>query len=416
MTRASNRTTWAVSRIDRVATVNARIGWKALTANEYQPEGYVFLATPNIKSQAIDFQNVNYISRFRYEESPELQLRVGDVLLAKDGSTLGIANVVRELPRPATVNGSIAVLRPYGINDRYLTYALRSAATQEWIEQVKDGMGVPHLFQADIKKMSIPLPPPEIQHQIADFLDDQISRIDEITTARAQQARLIKEQFVAQLERLYHSCDAVRLNYLVPPGRPINYGVLMPGPHYPGGIALIEAGDLARGPLVEESLRRTDPAIEKEFRRSRLMPGDLVMAIRGSVGSVRVVPSSLVGANVTRDAARIAVCPSRARPGFVRYALMAPRTQSWLELRLLGSAVRGINIGDLRQLPIPLLGLSEQDRYERELAALESEQARLSEVLLTSNRLLGELKRSLITDAVTGEFDVTSADASRIPA
>jgi type I restriction enzyme S subunit len=80
---------WRRTRIDRVATLNARIGWKALTASEYQSEGYAFLATPNIKSESIDFENVNYIDEFRYEESPELKLELGDVLLAKDGNTLG---------------------------------------------------------------------------------------------------------------------------------------------------------------------------------------------------------------------------------------------------------------------------------------------------------------------------------------
>jgi len=56
---------WTISRLDRIASVNARIGWKALTAAEYQPDGYVFLATPNIKSAEIDFDNVNYISSHR---------------------------------------------------------------------------------------------------------------------------------------------------------------------------------------------------------------------------------------------------------------------------------------------------------------------------------------------------------------
>ena len=69
-----------------------------MTASEYQPEGYVFLATPNIKSGEIDFENVNYINKHRYEESPELKLHLGDVLLAKDGMTLGITNIVRDLP------------------------------------------------------------------------------------------------------------------------------------------------------------------------------------------------------------------------------------------------------------------------------------------------------------------------------
>ena len=152
--------TWARSRIDRVATVNARIGWRALTASEYQPDGYAFLATPNIKSEAIDFDNVNYISQFRYDESPELKLEPGDVLLTKDGNTLGITNIVRELPKPTTVNGSIAVLRAFNVEPRFLRYSLASSSTQGLIEAIKGGMGVPHLFQWDLKRLPIALPSP----------------------------------------------------------------------------------------------------------------------------------------------------------------------------------------------------------------------------------------------------------------
>src|ERR1700722_18996084 len=131
--------TWVQTRVDRVATVNARIGWKALTASEYQPDGCVFLSTPNIKSESIDFGDVNYISEYRYEESPELKLRPGDVLLAKDGNTLGITNIIRDLPRPATVNGSIAVLRPFDVEPRFLRYVLASSSTQDMIDAIKGG-------------------------------------------------------------------------------------------------------------------------------------------------------------------------------------------------------------------------------------------------------------------------------------
>jgi type I restriction enzyme S subunit len=54
---------WEVKRLDFLASVKGRLGWKALTADEYVPEGFVFLSTPNIKGEEdIDFQNVNYIS------------------------------------------------------------------------------------------------------------------------------------------------------------------------------------------------------------------------------------------------------------------------------------------------------------------------------------------------------------------
>ncbi|MFI5387605.1 MAG: restriction endonuclease subunit S, partial [Fimbriimonadales bacterium] len=188
---------WARSRVDRVASVNARIGWKALTASEYVPDGYVFLATPNIKSRAIDFDNVNYISEFRYKESPELALRVGDVLLVKDGNTLGITNVVTQLPRAATVNGSVAVLRPAGIDPAFMRYVLAGGAIQGLIAAVKDGMGVPHLFQSNIRRLPIPLPPPRVQRAIADYLDRETAQIDALIVKKQRLGDRVYERFAA---------------------------------------------------------------------------------------------------------------------------------------------------------------------------------------------------------------------------
>jgi type I restriction enzyme S subunit len=50
-----------------------------LKADEYVDQGFIFLATPNIKGNEIDFENVNYITEERYKESPEIMLEVGDV-------------------------------------------------------------------------------------------------------------------------------------------------------------------------------------------------------------------------------------------------------------------------------------------------------------------------------------------------
>ena len=102
---------WKSVRLGDHTTVKARLGWKGLKAQEYLEDGIVFLATPNLKGHQIDFDNVDYISQWRYDESPEIQLQENDVLVVKDGSTLGVSNFVRYLPRPATVNGSIAVIR-----------------------------------------------------------------------------------------------------------------------------------------------------------------------------------------------------------------------------------------------------------------------------------------------------------------
>ena len=190
---------WEISKIGAKGTVKARLGWKGLKASEYVDEGYIFLSTPNIKETEIDFTNVNFITAERYFESPEIMLQVGDVLIAKDGSTLGITNVIRVLPAPATVNSSIAVIRlqPSLADSVFLYYFLSSHYTQSVIQRMKDGMGVPHLFQADLRKFTILLPPVDEQQAIAAFLDKQTAKLDTLISTIRQAIEKVQEERTA---------------------------------------------------------------------------------------------------------------------------------------------------------------------------------------------------------------------------
>lgn len=185
---------WDVSKLGAKCSIKARIGWKGLKASEYVEEGYIFLSTPNIKNRDIDFNNINFISEERYLESPEIMLEVGDVLIAKDGSTLGITNVVKYLPDKTTVNSSIAVIRPFkDCNSIYLNYFLQSSYTQNVIQRMKGGMGVPHLFQADLRNFTILCPPLSEQQLIANFLDSETEKIDTFINKISAQIEKLKE-------------------------------------------------------------------------------------------------------------------------------------------------------------------------------------------------------------------------------
>ncbi|WP_200411810.1 restriction endonuclease subunit S [Virgibacillus salexigens] len=172
---------WGLSYFKYEIYIRARLGWKGLKAQEYVDKGIAFLSTPNIKGEYIEFNNVNYITRERYEESPEIKLSKSDVLLTKDGSTLGTVNVVRSLNEEATVNSSIAVLTPSDNLDAiYLYYLIMSDYIQNDIRLKKDGMGVPHLFQKDIRQFRLILPPLDEQRQISIYLDDKVQSINRI--------------------------------------------------------------------------------------------------------------------------------------------------------------------------------------------------------------------------------------------
>jgi type I restriction enzyme S subunit len=185
---------WDFVRLGFVASVKARLGWRGLTASEYVDEGNIFLSTPDIKGLSIDFENANFITDERYFESPEIMLQVGDVLLVKDGATLGIVNIVRCLPNRATVNGSIAVVRVKKLlTPCYLFYFLKSQYFQSVIQQVKGGMGVPHLFQSDLVKFKVLVPEPDEQVKIVDHLDSETAKIDALHSKYSRELELLVE-------------------------------------------------------------------------------------------------------------------------------------------------------------------------------------------------------------------------------
>ena len=186
---------WTTTKLGFESWVRARLGWKGLKAEEYVDDGFAFLSTPNIKGRDIDFAGANFITQERFDESPEIKIQRGDVLLAKDGSTLGTVNIVRHLPRPTTVNSSIAVITPYErLVGQFLYYVFQSSHMEQTIEQAKGGMGVPHIFQGDINKFQITLPPTDEQTHIAAYLDRETAKIDALMAEQQRLMELLKEK------------------------------------------------------------------------------------------------------------------------------------------------------------------------------------------------------------------------------
>lgn len=188
---------WNTKKFKYAMSIKARLGWKGLKADEYVDNSeYGFLSTPNIKHQNIKYDECYFITQRRYEESPEIMLEDGDILLVKDGSTLGISNIVKNLPFKCTVNSSIAVLRKFQKEQylpSFLNYYLKTSSIQNHIKLVKDGMGVPHLFQSDIKNFVLIIPPIIEQEQIIEFIDYEVEKIDAGISLIEDQIQKMKE-------------------------------------------------------------------------------------------------------------------------------------------------------------------------------------------------------------------------------
>lgn len=173
---------WKIGRLVHCNWIRGRLGWKGLKADEYVDEGYPFLSAFNIINSKLSWTQLNFITQERYDESPEIKLSVGDILLVKDGAGIGKCARVDDLPLgETTVNSSLAVITPNADLDyRYECYYFQSNIFQNIIARLRNGMGVPHLTQEAMKEISLPLPPLNEQRDIANYLDERCYEIDGI--------------------------------------------------------------------------------------------------------------------------------------------------------------------------------------------------------------------------------------------
>ena len=171
---------WELVRLGYSSWIRARLGWRGLKANEYVDSGYVFLSAFNIVNNKMQWDNVNFINKFRYDESPEIKLKIGDILLVKDGAGIGKCARVDELPLgEATANGSLAFITPKpDLDYRYLHYFLICDSFKKYTELLLTGMGVPHFTQGAMKKVKIPIPPINEQKRIVFHLDKEVGEFD----------------------------------------------------------------------------------------------------------------------------------------------------------------------------------------------------------------------------------------------
>ena len=156
-----------------VCTIKGRIGFRGYTRNDMveKGQGAISFSPANIINHTVYYNDNTYISWEKYEESPEIMVEIGDVLLCKTGSTLGKTAIIDYLPEKATINPQLVVLKNIHCNSRFLKYFLTTFYFQNELQKRKGLGSVPNISQKELGDIMIPIPPAEEQKRIVSILD-----------------------------------------------------------------------------------------------------------------------------------------------------------------------------------------------------------------------------------------------------
>lgn len=276
------------------------------------------------------------------------------------------------------------------------------------LEQLRDGQSIKF---GDFAAIRLPKPPLDEQRRIADFLDYRVARIDQIIAARSQQIAALRERWSLELESVLASIpDTTRASRLVR---------VLPGYAFPSNDFSTQESDrrLLRGVNVGVGLTRWEDVVYwpedrvDEAREFVLQVGDLVLGMdRPWIGGGLRIARVSEGDGQPLLLQRVAKVSSREiTTQYLYWAYQSRRFRDQVESDLTGLSVPHLSGDQIGSFELPICDERRQAEIVSALDAGSASTKALIAVLDRSNERLAEYKQSLITAAVTGEIDVTTA-------
>lgn len=162
---------WKWVRLGQLADVYGRIGFRGYTKADLVEagQGAISMSPSNITfSGDIIFENNTYITWEKYDESPEIKIREGDVLIVKTGSSFGKTGIVEKMPEKCTINPQLAILKNILCDRYYLNLYMKCSHAWKQYNSFVVGAATPTFSQEKLANMLIPLPPLNEQKRIVD--------------------------------------------------------------------------------------------------------------------------------------------------------------------------------------------------------------------------------------------------------
>ena len=401
---------WIATKIKYNTYVKGRIGWQGLTTNEYIDEGPFLVTGTDFHNGKIEWSTCCHISEDRYKQDLYIQLEENDLLITKDG-TIGKVALVKCLEGKATLNSGVFVTRP--LNGKYLTefmyWILNSKVFSEYIEYIKTGTTISHLYQNTFVEFSFSLSSQSEQSQISNYLDHKTKLIDTLIDKKQKQIELLKEQRTAII------------NQAVTKGLDPNVKMKDSGIEWLGDIP--EHWEVVRVKHVFKNLDHKRVPLSSEIRATL----EKIYPYYGASGIIDQVNDYLFDEPLILVAEDGANLLSRSTPlafiargkywvnnhahilkplyGDIVYWEGVLQAYDYTPL-VTGAAQPKLTAGKIGSIPLPSPPNDEQKRISSHL----DQKTKLIDTLIGKKRkyleLIKEHRTTLISEAVTGKIDV----------
>ena len=352
---------------------------------------------PWIRSGEIDFNVITKAERnittAGYENSSAKLIRKGSVVMAMTGATVAKSAIV---DFETTANQSVCAIETVEsiVNYKFVFYSL----AKDYFKIRSSAQGaLTSLNLAMIKQLQIPIPSLSEQSRIVSILDTFTSSISNLK----QQIEERRKQYEYERDLLLdlegeEGVEMKKLGEVVSSDCSLSYGIVQPGDDVADGVPVVRPVDLISNYVKLDGLKKTERLISESYKRTILKGNEILFCVRGTTGIMGLATNELKGCNVTRGIVPISFDDEITKM-FVYYQLKCFRLQKVIDEKTNGTALKQINIKDLRLLNLFFPPLSTQSRIVSILDTLEQSISNLEEQLAMREKQYEYYRNQLLT-------------------
>jgi type I restriction enzyme S subunit len=379
----------------------------------------------NVDSQG----RVHDIVSYRFEDAPSRARRIvrdGDVIISTVRTYLQAIAPVENPQDNLIVSTGFAVVRPSQVLDhRFCKYALRANRFLWEVESRSAGVSYPAINASDLADIKVNLPEIGVQRQIANHLDRETARIDELIAEKERMLALLEEKRSALVSRVVtRGLDANAplkpsglewlgeipvhweiqlIKYLAEVGNGSTPSVENADYWDEGGFPWLNSSVVNLSPVTSASRYVTETAL-RECHLPKIQPPAVLVGITGQ-GKTRGMAALLgMEATINQHLAFIKPRSQQISTEYLCYLLGHAYAFLRSDSDAAGSTKGAITCEQLASMKIPVPPIDEQidicARIEKSLVV----SIRLRSEITRSLDLLAERRSSLITAAVTGQI------------
>ena len=369
-------------------------------------------------------------------EIAKFKIKMGDVLVTKDSETPG------DIANPAFVKDNFEnanVICAYHLTQirpnrneligEYLFRLFQETKYKGQFEVAANGVTRFGLSVSAFSDAFVPLPRPEEQTAIANYLDEKTAQIDTLIAKKQKLIEFLKEERTAIINQavtkginpevklkpsgidwlgaIPEHWDVKKLKYVV---SKVGSGITPTGGasvYQNEGIPLLRSQNIYNDGLKLDDVAYISEDIDEQMSNSRIEEDDVLLNITGaSIGRCFYVPKGFGKGNVNQHVCIIRPIQDLLRTKFLHSIIISGYGQTLKDVYQTGANREGLNFQQIRSFDLPIPDIQEQRQI---VAFIEAHTSRIDATISKIEKeieLLKENRTALISEVVTGKIKV----------